>query len=163
MPPGGTFTYQWHTRGWPTTAGVWLYHDHSICDMDNTEHGAIGAIVIHNPADTDNEVDIRMPDKDQDATNTSLDPAFLPGGSPNGSPVHLVCFPFGRDLGEELLPHDLIGLGLESAGGHPEMGARCPMAMAIEAGAGRRKRVAAPGPGALDPAWATSCSSSTRS
>ena len=49
--------------------------------------GAIGAIVIHNPADTDNEVDIRLPDKDQDSTHTALDPAFLPGGSPNGSPV----------------------------------------------------------------------------
>jgi hypothetical protein len=35
VPPGGTFTYTWQTFGWPTTAGVWLYHDHSICEMEN--------------------------------------------------------------------------------------------------------------------------------
>src|SRR5438105_3316803 len=28
VPPGATFTYTWQTFGWPTTAGVWLYHDH---------------------------------------------------------------------------------------------------------------------------------------
>src|SRR5215210_6990330 len=91
--------------------------------MESTEHGAIGIIVIHNAADTDNEVDIRMPEKDQDATHTVLDPAFLPGGSPNGSPVHFVCFPFGRDLPAEVLPHDLLGLGLEAPEGHAGMGA----------------------------------------
>ncbi|HAL25743.1 MAG TPA: multicopper oxidase domain-containing protein [Jatrophihabitantaceae bacterium] len=131
VPPGGTFTYQWHTRGWPTTAGVWLYHDHSICDMENTEHGAIGVIAIHNPADTNNEVDIRMPEKDQDATHTALDPAFLPGGSPNGSPIHLVCFPFARDVPADVLPHDLIGLGLEAPAAHGSMGA--PMSAAMRA------------------------------
>ena len=130
VPPGGTFTYQWHTRGWPTTAGVWLYHDHSICDMDNTEHGAIGIIVIHNPEDTHNEVDIRLPEKDQDATHTALDPVFLPGGSPNGSPVHLLCFPFPRDFTAEILPHDLIGLGLEGSEGHGAMTGAMPMAAA---------------------------------
>ena len=89
VPPGGTFTYSWNTFGWPTTAGVWLYHDHSICDMDNVEHGAIGIIVIHNPADNQQEVDIR------DAGDpTKLDPAFLPGGSPNGNPRQLICIPF---------------------------------------------------------------------
>jgi hypothetical protein len=89
VPPGGTFQYTWQTVGWPTTAGVWLYHDHSICDMENVELGAIGIIVIHNPADTAQEVDIR------DATDPmQLDPAFLPGQSSNGSPVFLQCFPF---------------------------------------------------------------------
>lgn len=48
VPPGGTFTYTWNTLSWPTTAGVWLYHDHSICDTENVESGAIGIIVIHN-------------------------------------------------------------------------------------------------------------------
>jgi FtsP/CotA-like multicopper oxidase with cupredoxin domain/plastocyanin len=148
VPPGGTFTYQWHTRGWPTTAGVWLYHDHSICDMDNTEHGAIGVIVIHNPADAHNEVDIRLPEKDQDATHTALDPAFLPGGSPNGSPVHLVCFPFARDLPGELLPHDLIGLGLEAGGEHGSMG----MAMPMAAEKPRRRGAGAAAIGPPDPA-----------
>src|SRR2546430_6055438 len=27
-PDGGTFTYTWNTFGWPSTAGVWHYHDH---------------------------------------------------------------------------------------------------------------------------------------
>jgi hypothetical protein len=144
VPPGGTFTYQWHTRGWPTTAGVWLYHDHSICDMDNTEHGAIGVIVIHNPADEHNEVDIRLPEKDQDATHTALDPAFLPGGSPNGSPIHLLCFPFARDFAAELLPHDLIGLGLEAGGEHGSTAAA--MAMVAEKPKSRRRATAEIGP-----------------
>src|SRR3954454_9940779 len=61
VPPGASFTYTWETFGWPTTAGVWLYHDHSVCDMENVELGAIGIIVIHNPQDVNNEVDIRDP------------------------------------------------------------------------------------------------------
>jgi FtsP/CotA-like multicopper oxidase with cupredoxin domain len=73
VPPGGTFTYTWATLGWPTTAGVWLYHDHSICDMDNVNAGAIGIIVIHNPADAEQEVEIT--------------PARLPGGAFVGSGV----------------------------------------------------------------------------
>jgi FtsP/CotA-like multicopper oxidase with cupredoxin domain/plastocyanin len=79
VPPTGTFTYVWNTLGWPTTAGMWLYHDHSICDMDNVNNGAIGALVIHNRNDVQ-DVDIRRGPDDPD-------PAFLPGGSPNGSPV----------------------------------------------------------------------------
>jgi FtsP/CotA-like multicopper oxidase with cupredoxin domain len=71
IPPGGTFTYTWNTFGWPTTAGVWLYHDHSIYDMANVELGAIGIVVIHNPNDTEN--DVFNPD--------------LPGGSNIGSPI----------------------------------------------------------------------------
>jgi FtsP/CotA-like multicopper oxidase with cupredoxin domain/plastocyanin len=118
VPPGGTFTYQWHTRRWPTTAGVWLYHDHSICDMHNTEHGAIGIIVIHNPDDTAGEVDIRLPEDEQDETLTALDPAFLPGGSPNGPPVHTVCFPFPRGFEAPTLPFDLDGLGLAETDVH---------------------------------------------
>lgn len=113
IPPGGTFTYRWNTIGWPTTAGVWLYHDHSICDMDNVNLGAIGIIVIHDPDDIEGEVDIRDPNDP-----TALDPAFLPGGSPNGDPRRLLCFPFPQ-LPERLfpfreirvLPHDLEGLG----------------------------------------------------
>jgi plastocyanin/FtsP/CotA-like multicopper oxidase with cupredoxin domain len=79
VPPGGTFTYLWNTLGWPTTAGVWLYHDHSICDMENVSLGAIGALVIHNPGD-EQDVDIRRGPDDPD-------PAFLPKGSPNASPI----------------------------------------------------------------------------
>ncbi|MGH9674858.1 MAG: hypothetical protein ACRD44_16910, partial [Bryobacteraceae bacterium] len=53
VPNGGTFIYEWNTFGWPTTAGVWHYHDHSICDVANVLLGAIGIIVIHNPNDPD--------------------------------------------------------------------------------------------------------------
>jgi FtsP/CotA-like multicopper oxidase with cupredoxin domain/plastocyanin len=105
IPPGGTFTYTWKTIGWPSTAGVWLYHDHSICDMDNVELGAIGIVVIHNnAADTQNEVDIRDPNDP-----TKLDPAFLPGGSPTGSPTRLICWPFPRPL--PIGVFQLAGLG----------------------------------------------------
>jgi plastocyanin len=90
VPPAATFDYTWIAgapseadpntiEAWPTTAGVWLYHDHSICDMDNVNLGAIGIIVIHNPQDAELEVDIRRPN-DPD----HLDPAFLPGGLVNG-------------------------------------------------------------------------------
>jgi plastocyanin/FtsP/CotA-like multicopper oxidase with cupredoxin domain len=72
VPPGGTFTYIWEARG-PASAGVWSYHDHSICDMENVGLGAIGMIVVHNPADKENEVQITT-DR-------------LPGGSWTGSPV----------------------------------------------------------------------------
>ncbi len=107
VPPGGTFTYRWNTIGWPSTSNVWLYHDHSICDMENVELGAIGIIVIHNPADTEQEVDIRAGDP---GDPSKLDPAFLPDRSPNGSPVDVRCFPFPGDI--HILPHDLEGLGL---------------------------------------------------
>lgn len=111
IPPGGTFTYEWNTFGWPTTAGVWLYHDHSICDMENVELGAIGIIVIHNPADTEQEVDIRDP-----SDPMKLDPAFLPGGDPNGSPIGQFCLP---DFDVRFLPHDLAGLGdIRASGKH---------------------------------------------
>lgn len=104
VPPGGTFIYNWNTIGWPSTSNVWLYHDHSICDMENVELGAIGMIVIHNPADTEQEVDIRDPNDP-----SKLDPAFLPDGSANGSPINLTCFPFPGDI--RILPQDLEGLG----------------------------------------------------
>jgi FtsP/CotA-like multicopper oxidase with cupredoxin domain len=97
VPPDGTFTYTWETFGWPTTTGVWLYHDHSICDMDNVQLGAIGIVVIHNPADADNEV-INPP---------------LPGGSPNGSPVFWRCFPFPIEVAAN--PAILQGIGQASA------------------------------------------------
>lgn len=115
VPPDGTFMYEWNTFGWPTTAGVWLYHDHSICDMANVGLGAIGIIVIHNPADTQQEVDIRLP-----GDPTAADPMLLPAGSLVGSPIGRRCFPL--DL--PVLPHQLAGLGmaslgLTSAGGMP--------------------------------------------
>jgi hypothetical protein len=68
---------------WPTTSGVWLYHDHSICDMDNVSLGAIGIIVIHNPDDLEQEVDIRKPNAPD-----ALDSTFLPGGSAVGPVTH---------------------------------------------------------------------------
>jgi FtsP/CotA-like multicopper oxidase with cupredoxin domain len=77
VPPAGTFTYTWKTVGWPSTAGVWLYHDHSFCDMDNINLGAIGMVVIHNTADVDNEV------LNQD----------LPDNNVNGNPVKWVLDP----------------------------------------------------------------------
>src|SRR2546430_8245418 len=95
-PDGGTFTYTWNTFGWPSTAGVWHYHDHSICDTDNISLGAIGIIVIHNPADPD---DIHDP---QNPTDFQQD---LPGGLPNGSPVEVRCFPFPFPV--PTLPHDV--------------------------------------------------------
>ena len=128
VPPGGTFDYTWNTFGWPTTAGVWLYHDHSVCDMDNVEHGAIGIIVIHNPNDTANEVDIRIAGD----PNNTLDPAFLPQGTLNASPIETICFPIPIPFpfGARVLPHDLAGLGA-AAGGVP--GAAMPgMAMAAK-------------------------------
>jgi FtsP/CotA-like multicopper oxidase with cupredoxin domain len=67
VPPGGTFMYTWRTFGWPTTAGVWLYHDHSVMDTLNTLRGAIGFLVIHNANDED---DVPVQD--------------LPPGGPNG-------------------------------------------------------------------------------
>ncbi len=109
VPPGGTFTYRWETFGWPTTAGVWLYHDHSICDDENVNLGAIGIIVIHNSNDP-TDVDIRLT-----ADPLQPDPAFLPGGSPNGSPVVFKFIPFPLPLPvplphqlESLVPHDAI-------------------------------------------------------
>jgi FtsP/CotA-like multicopper oxidase with cupredoxin domain/plastocyanin len=92
--PGGTFTYTWQTRRWPSTAGVWLYHDHSICDSTNVDLGAIGIIVIHNSNDPEDVI---------------VGPEDLPGGSPIGSPVRVECFPIFRDVA--ILPGDLEGLG----------------------------------------------------
>ena len=53
IPPGGTFTYLWDTNNWTSTAGVWLYHDHSVEDHHNVLHGAIGMLAIHDPDDPD--------------------------------------------------------------------------------------------------------------
>jgi hypothetical protein len=92
IPPDGTFIYTWDTIGWPTTAGVWLYHDHSICDMENVRAGAIGIIVIHNADDPD---DVIAPPP--------------PGDSPIGSPVTLRCQPSPFDV--PVLAHDLLALG----------------------------------------------------
>jgi plastocyanin len=103
VPPDATFTYTWNTFGWPTTAGVWLYHDHSICDDDNVNLGAIGMIVIHNPADKEQEVDTRLA-----ADPTQPDPTLMPGGSPNGSPLFSLLFPFPEPV--PILPHQVADL-----------------------------------------------------
>ena len=120
VPPDGTFTYEWNTFGWPTTAGVWLYHDHSIADMDNVGLGAIGIIVIHNPADVDQEVDIRLPDDP-----AAADPALLPGGSLVGSPITLHCLPTG-DI--PVAPHQRAGLGSATLRGSTGMADMAGMA-----------------------------------
>ena len=96
VPPGGTYDYTWQTVGWPATAGVWLYHDHSICSDDSVRQGAIGLIVIHNPNDP------------QD-----VNPQDLPEGSPLGSPIQPICFPFPFDVPAS--PTDLGGLGAPGA------------------------------------------------
>jgi plastocyanin/FtsP/CotA-like multicopper oxidase with cupredoxin domain len=101
VPPACTFIYTWEAR-WPTSAGVWFYHDHSICHHENTARGAIGMIVVHNPADTENEVDIT--------------PARLPDGSWVGTPIGLSCY---RADMIPLLPYALALLGkVEGAGDH---------------------------------------------
>jgi len=112
VPPGGTFTYRWNTFGWPTTAGVWLYHDHSVNDMDNVELGAIGMIAVHNPSDSQ-DVDIRLPTP---TDPTAPDPALLPGGSPNGSPLvrQPIIFPGPRI---DITPAALGALGAGTGGG----------------------------------------------
>ena len=80
VPPGGTFNYTWNTFGWATTAGVWLYHDHSFCDDKNMGLGAIGIVVIHNPADTQNDFTVSNAD--------------FPDNSTIGNPIAINCFPF---------------------------------------------------------------------
>lgn len=113
VPPGGTFTYTWNTIGWPTTQGVWLYHDHSVCDTENVGLGAIGIVVIHPPAGDpmlEQDVDIRLPDG-------TLDPSFLPGGFPNGNPIQFRCFPLPREAQTPLLPHQLERVGLQAVAG----------------------------------------------
>ena len=131
VPPGGTFTYTWNTLGWPTTQGVWLYHDHSVCDTENVALGAIGIIVIHPPAGdpvADQDVDIRLPQAQQDATNAKLDPAFLPGGSVNGNPISNRCIGLANDAIIGVLPHQLAALATSLV--KPEMP---PMAMDVAA------------------------------
>ncbi len=109
IPPDGTFTYIWDTFGWPATAGVWHYHDHSFCDAENVILGALGFLIIHNPDDPD---DVINPD--------------LPHGDHNGSLTERRCiripFPIGvlpEDVvnvrvGERAQPDD--GTGLEVSG-----------------------------------------------
>jgi len=89
VPPGGTFQYTWNTFGWATTTGVWLYHDHSFCDDKNMGLGAIGIVVIHNPADTQNDFVVSNAD--------------FPNGSPIANPIGLVC---------DRIPHLAIDAGI---------------------------------------------------
>jgi plastocyanin/FtsP/CotA-like multicopper oxidase with cupredoxin domain len=97
VPPGEDFTYTWNTFGWPTTAGVWLYHDHSICADDNIEHGAIGLVVIHNDTDPQD-----LPEADVEAN--------WPGGSALNGPCYLVCLPFPPSPPIGILPHQRSAL-----------------------------------------------------
>jgi plastocyanin/FtsP/CotA-like multicopper oxidase with cupredoxin domain len=98
--PGGTFDYHWSTFGWPTTGGVWLYHDHSICADQNVNQGAIGALVIHNPADPEDVI---------------VGPPDLPDGLPNGTLFRRFCIPIPRPF--PLLPGALTNLvGMTEAG-----------------------------------------------
>ena len=124
VPPGGTFTYEWNTFGWPTTAGVWLYHDHSICDMDNVNLGAIGIIVIHNLADTDSDFVITAAD--------------LPNGTFIDSPVITTCFPFPADATLKVLPNDLSLLRLPAEMG--DMGGMGGMAETSATHASSKRR-----------------------
>ena len=112
VPPDATFDYTWIAGApseddpntiepWPTTSGVWLYHDHSICDEQNVQLGAIGIIVIHNPNDPQDVI---------------VEEADLPGGSPNGSPIVFRCFPFPFDVG--VLPTQLEFLGRPAPAPH---------------------------------------------
>ena len=112
VPPDATFNYTWIAGApseddpntiepWPTTSGVWLYHDHSICDEQNVQLGAIGIIVIHNPNDPQDVI---------------VGAADLPGGSPNGSPIGFRCFPFPFDVG--VLPGQLEFLGRPAPAPH---------------------------------------------
>lgn len=87
VPNGGTFDYRWETLGWPTTTGVWHYHDHSICDAENISLGAIGIVVIHNPADPEDFIG------DPNLAGPGQQVQDLPAGSFNASPIRRVCFP----------------------------------------------------------------------
>lgn len=91
--PPGTFEYHWDTVGWPATAGVWLYHDHSICSSQTVNQGAIGTLIIHNTNDPEDVI---------------VGPADLPNGDPNGSPVQRVCIPIPRPV--PILPSALTNL-----------------------------------------------------
>ena len=80
IPPGGTFTYFWDTNNWTSTAGVWLYHDHSVEDHYNVLYGAIGMLVVHDPNDPD-DVFIDIDDNGHHAMRQ------LPGEKLNGAIV----------------------------------------------------------------------------
>lgn len=112
LASAATFVYTWNTFGWPSTAGVWLYHDHSVCDMDNVTHGMIGFIVIHNPKDT-SDVNLLANDPNDP---TKYDPAFLPGGSVNGSVIDSHCIPIGPGI--PIGPHDVTPI-VSSGGPNP--------------------------------------------
>ena len=130
VPPGATFTYTWNTFGWPSTAGVWLYHDHAVCDMDNVELGAIGIVVIHNEQDPDDVIDPPLPNE-----------SFI------GSPLRTTCRPFPFDV--DVLPHDLNRLSLAATSAHT--GGHASPVPAVPAAAkpgGHAMGTAAPDPGA---------------
>jgi plastocyanin len=107
--PGATFEYHWDTIGWHATAGVWLYHDHSICSSDNVSQGAVGALVIHAVDDPEDVI---------------VGVADLPNGDPNGSPVQRVCVPLPQPL--PILPSALTNLvgGLPAQAADAEAGIR---------------------------------------
>ncbi|MGI8567895.1 MAG: multicopper oxidase domain-containing protein [Methylocella sp.] len=130
VPPGGTFIYNWYTFHWPSTAGVWLYHDHSIFDMENVQQGAIGIIVIHEPKDPEDDTDLDL---------------HLPGGLFNGLPTVTSCLPI--PIRVPILPHQLDTLGLHGNVPHPHGG----MPMATPAQAPAAAASAGPEPDQADP------------
>lgn len=67
--------------------------------MENINAGAIGFVVIHNPADPDDVVG------DPSIATPGQPVQDLPGGSFNGSPVRRICFPPPFDI--PVLPVDL--------------------------------------------------------
>lgn len=85
VPPGGMFTYIWDTLGWPTTAGVWHYHDHSICDVENVKLGAIGFLVIHKPEDPDDVIEQDLPNDQLNGPLTEIQCFLLPTPVPVSS------------------------------------------------------------------------------
>ncbi len=96
VPPGGTFVYHWTTQGWPSTSGVWLYHDHSFCDDMNMGLGAIGMVIIHNPSDTENDFTVSNED--------------FPAGSSVGNPIDVNCFPFATPFAVDSSILDKVGI-----------------------------------------------------
>lgn len=97
VPPDGTFTYTWDSFGWPTTAGIWHYHDHAVCDAENVLLGALGFLVIHNPNDPDDVVQ-------QD----------LPNGQPNGSLIRLRCITIPFPI--KVLSEDVVNVRVLARG-----------------------------------------------
>ena len=119
VPPGGTFTYIWDTLGWPTTAGVWHYHDHSICDVENVKLGAIGFLIIHKPENPDDVVEQDLPNGEANGSLSEIQCFLLPTPIPV-SPTDLENVRLARHTGQGLRlleePEHEIGEGCHDRG-----------------------------------------------